>query len=297
MKAIEPFSLTQRRYNPGAMTRSRLLQLSALGAILTLSVFLAVSGAGADSLPAPRLQPTPFPTPTPNERGEIIYIVQEGDTPWRIAALAEITIEELYALNGLQSTDFITPGMRLLLGSGGPPPQSQPTLSSATEAPASVTATPEAGSGEICALLFLDENGDAQLQESEPALAGGQVSIASSSGEVVGERATVEEVTEELPVGVCFADLPEGAYNVSAAVPAGYNPTTAMNTPVDLRPGEVKYVEFGAQPSSALGGGLTEPSPGRSPILGAVGLMLLLAAGGLGYYAARMNRKTPRSLR
>lgn len=280
------------------MSRLTVLQVGALLAMLCLAVFLSASIAAAGSASRPVQQaPTPFPTPTPNERGEIIYTVQEGDSPWRIAALAEITIEELYALNGLQSTDFIIPGMRLLLGSGGPPPQAEPTEALATEAPAGATVTPEAGFGEICALLFLDNNGDAQLQETEPALAGGQVSIASSSGEVVGEQATREEETDELPVGVCFADLPEGAYNISAAVPGGYNPTTAMNTPVDLRAGEVKYVEFGAQPSSALGGGLSEPSVGRSPLLGALGLMLLLAAGGLGYYAARMNRKTPRSLR
>lgn len=279
------------------MSRWNALTLGMLALIILLSAAWTASLAEADGPGQPARQPTPFPTPTPNERGEIIYTVQEGDTPWRIAALAEITIEELYALNGLQSTDFITPGMQLLLGSGGPPPQVQPTQSQATQAPASVTATPESGSGQICALLFHDDNGDAQLQETEPALAGGQISIASAAGEVVGEESTTEEITDELPVGVCFSDLPEGAYNVSAAVPAGFNPTTAMNTPVDLRPGDVKYVEFGAQPSSALGGGISEPSGGRSPLLGALGLALLLAAGGLGYYAARLNRKTPRSLR
>lgn len=280
------------------MSRVSLLRSGALAALLVLAVAVSASIATAGPAARPKQQaPTPFPTPTPNERGEIIYTVQEGDTPWRIAALAEITIEELYALNGLQSTDFITPGMRLLLGTGGPPQQVSTAQLQATDTPAAITATPEAGSGEICALLFLDSNGDAQLQEDEPALAGGQVSVAGSSGEVVGEQTTVEELTEELPIGVCFTDLDEGAYNVSAAVPSGYNPTTAMNAPVNLRPGDIKYVEFGAQPSSALGGGLTDSSAGRSPLLGALGLLLLGAAGALAYYAARLNRKAPRSLR
>jgi LysM repeat protein len=240
--------------------------------------------------------PTPFPTPTPNEAGEIIYTVQLNDTAWRIAALAGISLEELYALNGLQATDFLTPGMRLLLGTGGPTlptlePGQEPT---STDIPASPT--PEQGSGEICALLFKDENGNARLDEGEQALAGGKVSVADAQGQIAGEATTESESPDEVPIGACFPDLPDGDYNVSGAVPEGYNPTTSMNVPVRLFPGNINYVEFGAQPGAAVAGSSTAGG-GGSPLLGLLGFIFLAGAAGLAYYAARYNRKSPRSLR
>jgi len=63
---------------------------------------------------------------------------------------------------------------------------------------------------------------------------------------------------------------------------------------VRLSPGEIKYIEFGAQASAALGGG---QGGSRSTVLGIFGVGLLLAAGALGIFAARYNRRTPMSLR
>ena len=96
-----------------------------------------------------------------------------------------------------------------------------------------------------------------------------------------------------LPLSHCVPDLQTGDYNVSAAVPPDYNPTTAMSVPVRIDPGDTRYVEFAAQPSAALvnsgeGGGT------RSTALGILGLLLLAAAGGLAFYAARLGRKSPR---
>lgn len=241
--------------------------------------------------------PTPFPTPTPNPSGQIIYQVQEGDTAWRIAAVAGISLEELYALNGLEATDFITPGMRLVLGTGGPTqptaiPGQEPTPTQIEPSP-----TPEQGSGEICALLFEDSNGNARLDEGELSLPDGQISVVDANGQLIGEGPTIAEPADAELVGLCFSDLDQGDYNVSGAVPEGFNPTTSMNTPVRLNPGEVKYVEFGAQPSAAMGGGLDDDSGGTSMLFGLIGLLFLLAAGVLAYMAARYNRRSPRSLR
>ena len=260
--------------------------------LAALAFALAIP-ASADPGRAPALQaPTPFLTPTPNERGEIIYTVKEGDTAWRIAAIAQITLEELYALNGLQSTDFMVPGMQLLLGTAGPAePTPVPGLEpSPTGPPASPT--PIFGTGEICALLFLDQNGNASLDGGELPLESGQVSVANAFGEVAGEHTTTED-----PEGHCFTELEGGDYNVSAAVPEDYNPTTAMNIPIRLEPGDIKFVEFGAQPSAAIGGGPATDGGRTSSLLGIVGVILLVAAGGLGYYASRYNRRTPMSLR
>ncbi|HKY84738.1 MAG TPA: LysM peptidoglycan-binding domain-containing protein [Anaerolineales bacterium] len=231
-----------------------------------------------------------FTTPTPGPDGKIIYIVQEGDDLWTIAALIGKSVEELMALNGIQPGDYITPGMELVLGSAGPvlptaAPEARPTI---TLFP--VTPTPVFGTGEICILLFLDVNGNARLDAGETALPGGQISIAEPSGVVAGEDTTSDD-----PAGRCFEGLLNGDYNVSAAAPQDHNPTTSMNIPLRLAPGEIKYIEFGAQASAALGGGVSASA--RSTVLGVIGIVLLLGAGGLAYFATRYGRRTPMSLR
>src|SRR3990170_1977459 len=179
-------------------------------AVIGLAALAAAPGRGDSAAhAAPGLQPTPFQTPTPGPDGRIIYVVQEGDSPWAIAAIAGIPLEQLYALNGMQPGDFINPGDRLVLGIGGPviptaPPGSAPT-------PTSIAA----------------------------------------------------------------------------------NPTPSMNYPVHLDPGATKYVEFGAQPSGGGGGGDST----TSTLLGIIGVAMLLAGGGLGYYAARSRRPDRLSFR
>lgn len=267
--------------------------LSALAIALAMGARPALAGGQAGGRAQP---PTPFPTPTPNQDGEILYEVKPGDTAWRIAAIADISLEELYALNGLEPTDFLSEGTLLVLGRVSPvQATAEPGGAGPTEVQA--TPTPATGTGEICALLFEDVNGNARLDLEESALPGGQVSVVDAAGQLQGESETEAEPPEEDPVGVCFPDLENGDYNVSGAVPEGYNPTTSMNAPVRLNPGEVKYVEFGAQASAALGGGVQPPGDANSLILGVVGVIFLLAAGVLGFYAARYNRKSPRSLR
>jgi hypothetical protein len=241
----------------------------------------------------PEAQAGDFATPTPGPDGKIIYIIKQDDTLWTIAALSGMSVEQLRALNGLAINDFIVPGGQLLLGYAGP---AQPTAA-AGEAPTPTaplpTPTPVFGTAEICALLFVDQNGNARLDADEPPLGGGQVSIANVSGQLAAEFATAVEYTDDgLPLSHCVPDLQTGDYNVSAAVPPDYNPTTAMSVPVRIDPGDTRYVEFAAQPSAALvnsgeGGGT------RSTALGILGLLLLAAAGGLAVYATRLGRKSP----
>jgi LysM repeat protein len=246
--------------------------------LLFLTLVTPAIAAGA-AVQAPLLQPTPFATPTPNSEGAILYTVRDGDSLWRIAAIAEISVQELMALNGIQSGDFISPGMELVLGSVAP------TRTPVITATPPVQASPVIGAGEICVMLFLDANGNARLDEDELPLPDGQVSVADRQGRVAGEH-----TTDENPEGHCFADLSDGDYNVSAAVPPNHNPTTSMNVPVALRPGDIKFVQFGGQPSGAIvpQGGLVG---GSSSLLGAVGVVMLGAAGLLGYFAVRSGRR------
>jgi len=256
--------------------------------LLVAGIFLAIgSPAVASSELIPNLQSTPFPTPTPGPDGRIVYIVQDGETFWTIAAIAGISLEELYALNGIQSSDFAIPGTELLLGFAGP---AEPTVDAGTQitpTSAEPTPTPIFSTGEICVLLFYDMNGNARLEEGEPPLAGGQISIVDVTGAVA-----VDATTEENPEGQCFGDLDAGDYNVSAAVPEAYNATTSMSLPLRLMAGDVKYVQFGAQPSAATLDELPEVGQERSMWFGIFGIFLLLAALGLGYYASRYGRRS-----
>ena len=273
-----------------------MLLLSILAGFLWIAYPSAAVRAENNSKPA--LQPTPFLTPTPRQDGKIIYIVQSGDSLWRIAAIAGTTLEELMAMNGIQPGDYITEGMELELGVGGPVvATTSPFDAQATPTADLLTPTPVVGVAEICIMLFMDENGNGRLDEGELPLAGGQLSVADVNGVVAGEVTTEDLSEEEDPVGHCFPDLKNGDYNVSAAVPPEYNPTTGLNVPVSLKPGDIKYLQFGAQPSSSIGGSLGADDGGRSTVLGLLGVLLLLSAGALGYYASRMSRRTPRSLR
>lgn len=274
---------------------ARMLYRTVLIIIMLNSIalgFVLIQPASADLYTMPPKQPTPFLTPTPGPDGKIIYIVQEGDTLWDIAAIAGITIEELMSRNGIQPDDYITPGMQLELGLGVPlVPTFEPGFEP-TETPIPVSPTPLIGTGEICVLLYLDENGNAQLEEGEGPLPNGQISVADVSGAVAGEHTTDLE-----PEGHCFTDLMFGDYNVSVAIPPDHNPTMGMNVPVRLAPGDIKHVSFGAQPSSAAQGNLGGGESDRSTLMGLLGVVLLLAGGVLGYFTTRLVRGTPRSFR
>jgi hypothetical protein len=261
--------------------------------VMAMSALALSSVEGAQAGPA--LQPTPFQTPTPGPDGRIIYVVQEGDSPWSIAAISGIPLEQLYALNGMAPGDFINPGDRLVLGIGGPVIPTAAPGGAASPTPVPASPTPIFGTGVICVLLFADTNGNARLDVGETPLAGGQVSIITLTGALAADYTTQELYNDDGdPDSYCFPDLENGDYNVSVGVPPESNPTTSMNFPVHLDPGDTRYVEFGAQPS---GGGGDGGDSTTSTLLGIIGLVMLLAGGGLGYYAARSGRADRMSLR
>lgn len=260
-------------------------------AILFLLIFLTLLSFAFPVVAAPEMQPTAFPTPTPGPDGRIVYIVQPGDTLWRIAAIADLSIEQLRALNDLTPEDTISPGDEVFLGVGGPAtavPPAQPTV---TPTPVGPTPTLEIGYGTICVILYQDINGDAIRQEEEPSLPRGAISIIGADGEVSitheTERGFDHICTDELG-----QQLKEGQYNVTVAIPEGYNPTMVLSEVVTLGKGEEVYLDFGAQPNSET---LSEaPAPvgtGKSPLLGIFGALILLGGIGLGVYAAIFRRR------
>jgi len=72
-------------------------------------------------------------------------------------------------------------------------------------------------------------------------------------------------------------------------VPDGYNPTTQLNYTLSVRAGETSNVDFGAQLSAAAQP-LGPAEGGKSPLMGILGVLVVLAGGGLGFYALRARR-------
>ena len=265
------------------------LLISALGALFVGLFLLGLTfPAGA----APSIQQTLEPSPTAGPDGRIIYIVQAGDSPWLIAAKFGIAYNDLLALNGWGANEIIVPGQQVLLGLGGPVDATLPPA--ATPLPTTSGATPTLGPGTatVCILLYDDANGDALRQDTEASIGEGAVSLSERTGLFSASNPTVSGFDDDgLPIYVCYPDLPEGEYNVSVAVPEGYNPTTGMDLNFPVTAGDETTLNFGAQLSSAAANAnLTPEEGGRSPLLGAIGVMLLLVGVGLGIFSTRIGR-------
>lgn len=236
---------------------------------------------------APPALYTPFPTPTPNPEGRIIYIVQPGDSLWRISAITGVSLDQIRSLNHLGTNDQITPNQPLLLAIVNPPEATPPTLEPlSSPTPALPTPSPQPGSGTLCILVYDDSNGDSIRQEEELSIPGGAISVSDRSG-----KTSLTETTITGSEPMCFKELAEGEYNISVAVPDGYNPTTEMNYLLSLEAGGETYLNFGAQLSSQ---GFAELPPtaesGKSPLLGILGALVFLGGVGLAIFAGRLVR-------
>ena len=241
---------------------------------------------------APNAQFTPFPTPTPGPDGRIIYIVQANDSWWRIAAIYAIDLNALLGLNDATSETILLEGEEVLLGFGGPSEITPTTGPSPTPGPILPTPTPMPGSGTLCVILYNDVNGDSIRQEEEQSIPDGAISVTDKAGEV-----NLTEPTTSGFEAFCFAELMQGEYTISVAVPDGYNPTTVLNYTLELEPGTETYLDFGAQVSSAVE--IEEGETGgssRSLLLGIAGGVLLLAGVGLAVYATLAGRTRTKNI-
>ncbi|MCW5877897.1 MAG: LysM peptidoglycan-binding domain-containing protein [Anaerolineales bacterium] len=273
--------------------------LVAKSKIWSLFAVLTILLAVAFSLPAPVLaadlsqQATPQPLPPAGEDGRILYTVQAGDSPWAISARFGIPLQTLQSLNNWGPDAVVAEGQVILLGLA-----EEPTATTDPQDSVVATATPEGpldnpGTGVICVLLFDDVNGDAMRQETEFGISGGQASVSERTGLASRTLATQSGLDENgEPARSCFEDLPLGEYTISVAIPDGYNPTTAPNITIQIAPGQTQDINFGAQQSSSGGFNVLSPEEGgRSPLMGLLGIVLLLAGGGLGFYTLQLGRR------
>jgi len=233
-----------------------------------------------------------FVTATPGPDGRILYTVVEGDSCSSVALLHGITVQQIRQFNTrLDDSCTLTIGQQIVVGLAqpdtGPTPGPAPTL-----APPTVTATPFNGTTEVCVLLFNDMNGDSLRQETEFGIDGGAVSLTNLNGSYSETKNTTADVDPDTsgPVRSCFSDVPQGQYNVSMAVPDGYNPTMLLSYTLTVKAGDRASVDFGAQSKTLTAAQPTDQGSNRSSGLGVFGLLLLLGGIGLGYYAYRSNQ-------
>jgi murein DD-endopeptidase MepM/ murein hydrolase activator NlpD len=268
-------------------------------AICFLMMVLGLSVYGRVTLASPLAQLTVFPTPTPGPDGKIIYIVQPGDTLWRISAITSVSIDTIRELNNLGVNDTIIPGDRLLLGFAGPSGGAPTAGPRPTQVEVTPSATPSPGWGVLCVLLYNDVNGDSMRQETEASIPGGEISVSNRQGTVSltaetpagGISANIPDPTPKESGYTCFEQLLQGEYLISVAAPEGFNRTTILNKSLQLEAGQTTQIAFGAQANSELIAEtkLIPDSPQKSPILGIVGGILFVAGVGLGIYAALLR--------
>jgi hypothetical protein len=241
----------------------------------------------------PVLAQVQYLTPTPDSGGRIIYVAQAGDNCIKIALQHGISEQVFRQLNSnkLDENCTVIEGEEYLIGlvsvAGTPTAGPSPTA-----LPPTLTPTPFTGTTDICVLLFDDQNGDSLRQETEPAIAGGAVSVTEINGEYSASQETVINADPEAFQGICFTNVPEGTYNITVGIPDNYNATMELSYTLDVNAGDRAFVDFGAQSQDVV---VSEPQgppdgDGRSPILGIVGALLLLGGGALGYYAWRSGK-------
>jgi hypothetical protein len=259
------------------MDKKILLKFGAVLILLAMvltPLFSLVIPASASSAAQAQL-----PTPTAQPDGRIIYIAQAGDSWWIISIKVSVSQDTLLQLNNAKPDDIIQTGQKILIGIVTPTPV-VPTQMNTTPTPNILTPVVK-GFGKICVVLFDDANGDSIPQPEEALLANGAVSITERSGQV---NKTGQTTTG--PDTLCFDQLPEGDYNLSVAVPDGYNPTTNMNRALKLSAGDQSTVNFGAQ-LNGTGQSTTNTATGKNPMVAIVGGVLIIGGIAVGVYFLR----------
>lgn len=258
--------------------------------LIPLLLIGAVAGfaypAAADSQSSETLPQVVYQTPTARPDGQVVYVVQPGDTCLRIQLLTNVTVDQLRALNKLDDGCTLREGQELLLAVITPEatPTQNPKVTPTALLP---TPTPFKGNGKICVQLFNDVNGNGTQDTGEYLMDGGAVSITNRLGNVSETGYTTADFEP-----MC-KEVPEGEYNISVAIPSGYNATTSLNKQaLKLSAGDQQYLVFGAQKSSLV----VEDQPVETPsgnnlFLAIFGGVLVLGGIGLGGYVAFSRRK------
>lgn len=249
-------------------------------------------------------QDAPFNTATPDANGYIYHTVRENEFCYTIAELYNTSVERIISLNNLDLNCTIFVGRTLLVAivtatavpPTAEPVPAQPTVppqeAQPTQPPADFVPEPTAmlDTGKVCIILFHDVDGNGMRTDGENFLYGGEVSINDRTGTVSRVSTTVAG-DPDTTKPMCFEQLPPGEYNISIAVPDGFNNTTATNHAITVVSGETITIDFGAQEATPEDMNMQGEARALSPLLFILGGVILLSGLGLLFYMIRARKR------
>ena len=249
-------------------------------------------------------QDAPFNTATPDANGYIYHTVRENEYCYTIAELYNTSVERIISLNNLDLNCTIFVGRTLLVAivtatavpPTAEPVPAQPTVppqeAQPTQPPADFVPEPTAmlDTGKVCIILFHDVDGNGMRTDGENFLYGGEVSINDRTGTVSRVSTTVAG-DPDTTKPMCFEQLPPGEYNISIAVPDGFNNTTATNHAITVVSGETITIDFGAQEATPEDMNMQGEARALSPLLFILGGVILLSGLGLLFYMVRARKR------
>ena len=293
---------------------------------------LTIQGqAAATPTPAPQQPQQPQATTvpqqpvqvTPNAQGAIVHTVVAGDTLFGLSLQYGVSLDDIYALNGLNSQSILSIGQQVIIkqGAGGQPPaqptaapttapeagqptpeattaDSQTPVAQATAQEPQPPATPEqvaANTNKLCVFAFNDANGDGIRQADEAAVPGADFNVVDAQGSSVATYTSASDTDPH-----CFTDLAAGSYTVDVQPAPGTTATSDKRWGVALTSGSTVNINFGSEgggsttDATAPNDSTSDQSSGGSSIGGllggAIGLILLLVAGVLGAFIIARRR-------
>jgi len=134
-------------------------------------------------------------------------------------------------------------------------PPNIPTVAAQPPNPLTTQPPNNPTTGQACVTVFDDTNGNGAFDRSERLLAAAQIRVVDSAGN------SKTHITDGASEPHCFGKLTAGAYIVSAALPAGYNPTTGDKVTFNLEAGGRAEIQFGAQSTRII-----QLAPSPTPI-------------------------------
>ena len=284
--------------------------------------------APAGSQPQPTAQTQPQPQPQPQPGGGVVHTVVAGDTLFGLSFQYNVPLEDIYALNGLNSQSILSIGQQIIVkaGTGTQAPAQQPTAvptAAPTEAAAptqpaaatppqpaegtpqtppptgeaTVVPTPVAAAsnlGTLCIFAYEDANADALHDAGEGPVAGAKFIVVDGQGATVTEYVSTDDTEPQ-----CISDLTPGNYSVSVQPAPNTIATSDERWGVPLTSGSTVAINFGSRSNdggtAASGDNSTTGSSSSGSNVGGIvagigGLVLLLAAGVIGAFVIARRR-------
>jgi LysM repeat protein len=276
--------------------------------------------------PTAQVQPQPQataqtqPQPQPQPGGGIVHTVVAGDTLFALSFQYNVPLDQIYALNGLNSQSILSIGQKIIIkaGAGTQVPAQQPTAAPTTAPTQSAEVTPQqtaeatsqtpaaqptvapttvantASMGTLCLFAYDDANADALRDPGEGPVAGAKFTVVDGQGATVAEYVSTDETKPH-----CLGDLTPGSYSVSVQPAPNTAATSDERWGVPLTSGSTVNIDFGSRAgegstASTGNGGTSSGSSGGSSLGGIVagigGLILLLAAGVIGAFVIARRR-------